>query len=131
MDNNKYIEKAKKLLERAYCPYSKFPVAAIVLDEFGNVYSGVNVENAAYPSSLCAERNAITTAVTNGMKKISKIVVIANTDRPISPCGACRQVITEFSDDKTEIILATTKSTKIKEFSVTQILPYGFDNEDL
>ncbi|WP_067141083.1 cytidine deaminase [Oceanivirga salmonicida] len=131
MDNKKYIEKAEKLLKNAYCPYSNFPVAAIVIDELGNSYEGVNVENAAYPSSLCAERNAVTTAITNGMKNIQKVIVIANTDRPISPCGACRQVISEFSTDKTKVILATTKSDKIKEFLVSEILPYGFENKDL
>ena len=100
------IDEAIDLMKKAYVPYSKFPVAAILIDENNKVYKGVNVENASYGLSLCAERNAITSAVTDGMEKIKYIVIVADTQGPVSPCGACRQVISEFSNKDTRIIMA-------------------------
>ena len=125
-----YIDEVNLLLERAYVPYSKFPVAALLIDNNGKKYEGVNVENASYGLTLCAERNAITTAVTGGMKKIKLLVITGNTSEPISPCGACRQVIREFSDKDTIIILAN-KENKYKITSIEELLPYSFGAEDL
>jgi len=125
-----YIDEVNLLLERAYVPYSKFPVAALLIDNNGKKYKGVNVENASYGLTLCAERNAITTAVTGGMKKIKLLVVTGNTSEPISPCGACRQVIREFSDKDTVIILAN-KDGKYESTSLEKLLPYSFGPEDL
>ena len=125
-----YIDEVNLLLERAYVPYSKFPVAALLIDNNGKKYKGVNVENASYGLTLCAERNAITTAVTGGMKKIKLLVITGNTPEPISPCGACRQVIREFSDKDTIIILAN-KDNKYKITSIEELLPYSFGAEDL
>mgnify|MGYP000967950988 CR=1 FL=1 len=125
-----YIDEVNLLLERAYVPYSKFPVAALLIDNNGKKYKGVNVENASYGLTLCAERNAITTAVTGGMKKIKLLVITGNTPEPISPCGACRQVIREFSDKDTVIILAN-KDNKYKITSIEELLPYSFGAEDL
>ena len=125
-----YIDEVNLLLERAYVPYSKFPVAALLIDNNGKKYKGVNVENASYGLTLCAERNAITTAVTGGMKKIKLLVITGNTPEPISPCGACRQVIREFSDKDTVIILAN-KDGKYESTSLEKLLPYSFGPEDL
>ena len=125
-----YIDEVNLLLERAYVPYSKFPVAALLIDNNGKKYEGVNVENASYGLTLCAERNAITTAVTGGMKKIKLLVITGNTSEPISPCGACRQVIREFSDKDTIIILAN-KDGKYESTSLEKLLPYSFGSEDL
>ena len=125
-----YIDEVNLLLERAYVPYSKFPVAALLIDNNGKKYKGVNVENASYGLTLCAERNAITTAVTGGMKKIKLLVVTGNTSEPISPCGAFRQVIREFSDKDTVIILAN-KDGKYESTSLEKLLPYSFGSEDL
>ena len=125
-----YIDEINLLLEKAYVPYSKFPVAALLIDENGNKHKGVNVENASFGLTLCAERNAITTAVTENMKKIKVLVVTGNTPEPISPCGACRQVIKEFSDSETVIILAN-KDKKYKITSLEELLPYSFGPEDL
>lgn len=125
-----YIDEINLLLEKAYVPYSKFPVAALLIDENGNKHKGVNVENASFGLTLCAERNAITTAVTENMKKIKVLVVTGNTPEPISPCGACRQVIKEFSDSETVIILAN-KDNKYKIISLEELLPYSFGPEDL
>ena len=125
-----YIDEINLLLEKAYVPYSKFPVAALLIDENGNKHKGVNVENASFGLTLCAERNAITTAVTENMKKIKVLVVTGNTPEPISPCGACRQVIKEFSHSETVIILAN-KDKKYKITSLEELLPYSFGPEDL
>lgn len=125
-----YIDEVNLLLKRAYVPYSKFPVAALLIDNNGKKHKGVNVENASFGLTLCAERNAITTAVTQGMKKIRLLIVTGNTLEPISPCGACRQVIREFSDKDTVIILAN-RDGKYKIASIEKLLPYSFGAEDL
>ncbi len=125
-----YIDEINLLLEKAYVPYSKFPVAALLIDNNGKKHKGVNVENASFGLTLCAERNAITTAVTENMEKIKVLVVTGNTPEPISPCGACRQVIREFSDNNTVIILAN-KDKKYKITSLEELLPYSFGPEDL
>ena len=125
-----YIDEINLLLEKAYVPYSKFPVAALLIDNNGKKHKGVNVENASFGLTLCAERNAITTAATENMKKIKVLVVTGKTPEPISPCGACRQVIREFSDNDTVIILAN-KDKKYKITSLEELLPYSFGPEDL
>lgn len=126
----KYIDEANEILERAYVPYSKFPVAALLIDDNGNKHKGVNVENASYGLGICAERNVIPTAVTEGMKKIKLLVVTGRTSEPISPCGACRQVISEFSDEDTIIILTNT-DRKYMVTSIQELLPYSFGEKDL
>lgn len=131
MTSLEYIKKANKLLNKAYVPYSKFPVAAIVVDQDGNEYEGVNVENAAYGLCLCAERNAITTGVTKNLKKIKAIYITANTLEPVSPCGSCRQVIAEFGNNDTKIILGSSSNENIKEFNLEEIIPYYFSSNDI
>lgn len=128
MDEKKISELVRRALETremAYAPYSKFKVGAAVLADNGEVYTGVNVENSSYGLTNCAERTAIFTAVTNGMKKIIAIAIAADTEEPVSPCGACRQVIYEFSDKDTIIILSNLKGDRMI-FGVEEILPYGF-----
>lgn len=126
-----YIKKANDILNKAYVPYSKFQVGAVLIDEKGNIHKGINVENASFGLTICAERNAISTAVTEGMKKISLIVITGNTEEPISPCGMCRQVIREFSDDETRIVLASSKTDNYTVWTVDEILPYSFGPEHL
>lgn len=126
----KYIKEVNTVLEKAYVPYSKFPVAALLIDENNNKHVGVNVENASYGLGICAERNVIPTAVTQGMKKIKLLVVTGGTPEPISPCGACRQVISEFSDEETVIIL-TNKEEKYNIWNIKELLPYSFGPNDL
>lgn len=119
------IDEAIEAREGAYTPYSKFKVGALVIDENGRHFKGCNIENASYGLSNCGERTAIFKAVSEGMKEIETIVVVADTEEPVSPCGACRQVIKEFSGEDTVIILANlNKDYKI--YSVEDILPYGF-----
>ncbi|MBE3031066.1 MULTISPECIES: cytidine deaminase [Sneathia] len=131
MSHTDYIKKANKLLCRAYVPYSKFPVSAIVIDQDGNEYEGVNVENAAYGLCLCAERNAITSGVTKNLKSIRTIYITGNTNEPISPCGSCRQVIAEFSTKDTKIILGSSKTDEYKEMDLDNLIPYYFSKNSL
>ncbi|MGL4254448.1 MAG: cytidine deaminase [Fusobacteriaceae bacterium] len=120
-----FIDEAIEAREKAYAPYSKFKVGAVVVDESGNHYSGANVENASYGLSNCGERSAIFTAVNRGMKRIKIICVVADTSGPVSPCGACRQVIKEFADEETVIILGNLKRD-YKIMNMEELLPYGF-----
>ncbi|AKC95299.1 cytidine deaminase [Sneathia vaginalis] len=131
MSHTDYIKKANKLLCRAYVPYSKFPVSAIVIDQDGNEYEGVNVENAAYGLCLCAERNAITSGVTKNLKSIRTIYITGNTNEPISPCGSCRQVIAEFSTKDTKVILGSSKTDEYKEMDLETLIPYYFSKNSL
>ena len=92
----KLIEAARQAREKAYAPYSRFKVGAAVLTSDGKIYTGCNIENASYGMSNCAERTAIFKAVSEGETKLEALAVIGDTNTPISPCGACRQVIAEF-----------------------------------
>ncbi|MGL4970171.1 MAG: cytidine deaminase [Cetobacterium sp.] len=121
-----YIDKAIVAREKAYAPYSNFKVGAILVDENGEETSGANIENGSYGLSNCAERSAIFAAASKGMRKIKLIAVVADTTGPVSPCGACRQVIKEFASDDTVIILGNLKRD-YKVMSMEELLPYGFE----
>ncbi|MBM7559689.1 cytidine deaminase [Marinitoga litoralis] len=121
-------EKAKEAMNKSYSPYSKFKVGAALITKSGKIYTGTNIENASYGLSMCAERTAIFKAVSEGEKDFETLVVIADTDGPVSPCGACRQVIAEFGVD--EIVLTNLKKD-FKIMSVEDLLPYGFSGEEL
>ncbi|MDP0489381.1 MAG: cytidine deaminase [Fusobacterium sp. JB019] len=120
-----YIDEAIKVRSKAYAKYSNFKVGAILIDNKDNMYKGVNVENSSYGLSNCAERSAIFSAVSGGMKNIKVLCVVGDTSNPISPCGACRQVIKEFSNDETVIILSNLKK-EYKVYNIEELLPYGF-----
>ena len=92
------ISAAWSVRERAYAPYSKFHVGAAILTKSGEIFTGCNVENLSYGLTICAERVAIGSMIAAGQHEISQVVVVADTDQPISPCGACRQVMAEFGD---------------------------------
>jgi cytidine deaminase len=130
MEHLELVKLAKKARERAYVPYSKFPVGAAILLEGGEVVTGCNIENAAFPLCNCAERTAIFKAVSEGKTKIEKIAVVADTDGPVSPCGSCRQVMAEFCKPDTPVILGNMKDD-VMETTVGKILPYSFSKEDL
>ncbi len=119
------IEEAIEARENAYTPYSNFKVGALVIDEKGRHFKGCNVENGSYGLSNCGERTAIFKGVSEGMEKIDTIVIVADTSGPVSPCGACRQVIKEFSTEGTTIILANLKK-EYKIMDMEELLPYGF-----
>jgi cytidine deaminase len=113
------IAKAWIAREQAYAPYSNFRVGAALLGSNGQVFSGCNVENISYGLTNCAERVAIGAAIAAGVREFEKIVVVADTKEPISPCGACRQVLAEFGV-KTVVLANRTGSL---EFSLEELLP--------
>lgn len=121
----KLINIAEEARENAYAPYSKFKVGAAVIAEDGKYYTGVNIENVSYGLTVCAERNAIFSAIAAGNRKIKAIAVIADTDEPVTPCGACRQVIAEFCEEDTQIIMANLKK-EYKSALIGDILPLSF-----
>ncbi|MBN1499611.1 MAG: cytidine deaminase [Spirochaetes bacterium] len=124
-DINLLLDEIISRINNAYTPYSKFNVVSGVIDQNGKKHFGVNVENRSYGLTMCAERNAIAAAVTNGMKTIKVIAVVADTVGPISPCGACREVISEFSSDDTIIILSN-KNKVYKQYKISELLPLAF-----
>lgn len=125
----KLIGKAKQAREFAYAPYSKFKVGSAVMSSDGKVFTGCNVENASYGLTICAERNAIFKAVSAGVKKIKAIAVVLDAPEYGAPCGACRQVIYEFSNTA-DVIMATVNG-KYKVVKITDLLPYAFGPENL
>ncbi len=130
VDENKLIEQAKIARNNAYAPYSKFPVGAAIIAEDGKVYTGCNIENASFGMSNCAERTAIFKAVSEGATKFKAIAVIADTDGPCSPCGACRQVIAEFCNKEMPVFLTNIKGD-IQKTTVGELLPGAFSPEDV
>ncbi len=128
MTDEELIAVAKKYREFSYSPYSKFKVGAAVLTKQGNVYGGCNIENSSYPVTNCAERTAIFKAVSEGEKEIEAIALIADTEGPCSPCGACRQVMGEFKIPR--IIMANLKGDK-KVVTLEELLPFAFSEKDL
>lgn len=127
---NELVSKANDMLNMAYVPYSKFPVGAALLTKGGQVYSGCNIENASYGLSNCAERTAFFKAVSEGNKEFDYLVITGNTDEPISPCGACRQVMVEFCEPGMPVLL-TNNLGKVKETTVSELLPGAFQSEDM
>lgn len=121
-----------KLLDNAYAPYSSFFVSSIIEMKDGKLISGVNVENASYGATICAERNAITNAITLGYKKgdFKKMYVMTSGKRISSCCFLCRQLITEFFD-KDAIIVLMDKAGNSRELKVSDLCPYPFDEKDL
>ncbi|WP_427126209.1 cytidine deaminase [Priestia megaterium] len=130
MDKTGLIDEAEKAREMAYVPYSKFKVGAALLTKDGKVYRGCNIENAAYSMCNCAERTALFKAYSEGDKEYAALVVVADTDRPVSPCGACRQVISELCPKEMKVILTNLKND-IQELTVEELLPGAFSSEDL
>jgi cytidine deaminase len=128
-DISRLLEAANAAKANAYCPYSNFPVGAAILCKDGSVFGGCNVENCAYPSGICAERSAISVAVSAGHRDFAAILVCSKIgDAFITPCGFCRQVIAEFGN--LEIIL-TKGNGEIKRMKLTELLPLAFSPADL
>ncbi len=119
------FEAARKILDNAYSPYSNIKVAASLLDDRGRIFTGVNVENASYGLTICAERNAIAAAVSSGMKSITALLITSSIGK-IPPCGACRQVIAEFSSPSTQIFLADGEKI-VEETTIGELFPMAFE----
>lgn len=130
MTKEQLIEKAIEMRKNAYVPYSKFRVGAAVHTKSGKVYTGSNIENAAYPVSICAERVAIFKAVADGETNFVELAVAADTKRPVPPCGSCRQVMSEFFKPDT-IIHLTNLHNQLKTVTMEELLPFSFQPHDL
>ena len=125
----KLIKEAEKARKKAYTPYSKFKVGAAVLSVDGKIFTGCNIENASFGLTVCAERVAIFKAISEGSTKFEAIAVIGNTDKACSPCGSCRQVISEFGEDITLIMANLKGDIKIKK--IKELLPEAFGKNDI
>lgn len=123
MDDKALIELAKQARAHAYAPYSGFAVGAAALSADGRVFLGCNIENASYGLTNCAERTAIFSAIAAGAKAFAALAVVADGEQPCSPCGACRQVVAEFSIKR--IILANLAG-KSRIVTAEELLPYAF-----
>ena len=124
MNINELINNAIKAREHSYSPYSKFKVGAALKAKNGKVFTGCNIENSSYGLSICAEREAVFKAISSGEKDLDTIVVVTDSNKLITPCGACRQVIWEFSKDLT-IVVANLKGKK-KKFKIKELLAHPF-----
>ncbi|BDR64994.1 cytidine deaminase [Clostridium tetani] len=130
IDYKELIKKAMEARELAYVPYSNFKVGAAILTEDNNIYNGCNIENASFGATNCAERTAIFKAISEGKTKIKAIAILGRKDEFTYPCGICRQVIAEFGDKNTIVILAKN----IDEYEVKtleEIFPGAFTKKDL
>jgi cytidine deaminase len=116
-------ERARQAREWAYAPYSRYRVGAAILAASGKIYEGVNVENAAYPLTMCAERNALFRAVGEGEREFTAIAVV--TGNGGTPCGACRQALSEFGRD-TLVIIAGPDGQILEEHTIAELLPGAF-----
>ena len=122
------IDLANDAHRHAYVPYSNYPVGAALRTKTGSLFTGVNVENAAYPTTICAERVAVFKAVSEGEREFEVIAVV--TDNGGSPCGSCRQVLAEFGLD-TIVLIADGQGKLIKQTTVKELLPEAFTPKDL
>ncbi|MCI2254503.1 cytidine deaminase [Domibacillus indicus] len=130
MNQQQLMEAAKQARERAYVPYSNFKVGAALLTKDGQIFGGCNIENAAYGVVNCAERTAIFKAWSEGASEYAAIAVVADTNRPVPPCGACRQVIAELCPPDMPVILTNLKGD-VQTLTVAELLPGAFSPEDL
>jgi cytidine deaminase len=137
VSHQELIELALKAREFAYTPYSQHKVGAALLCTDGTVYTGCNVENAAYTPSNCAERTAIFKAVSEGHKDFTAIAIVGGFDSTenlpfCAPCGVCRQVLMEFCNPKTfDVVLGTKVPGEIKTYKLEELLPLGFGPDNL
>jgi cytidine deaminase len=127
-DDRDLIAVAASAAERAYCPYSHYPVGAALETDDGAVFTGCNVENASYPAGICAERVALVKAVSEGRRHFTRLAVVTGTGG--APCGVCRQMLYEFAPDL-RVIIADTAGKIIFDDALSVLLPLGFGGEHL
>lgn len=132
--NNVVLKEAQNIawsmMDNAYVPYSHFRVGAAVIMENGEIFGGCNIENASYGLTNCGERTAIFKAVSEGNRNFAGLVIVGNTEDPTTPCGACRQVISEFFAKETPIYLMNIKGA-IVETNINELLPGSFKSSDM
>lgn len=129
------IREAMQARKKAYAPYSNFQVGAALLDEEGEVYTGCNVENAAYTPCNCAERTAVFKAVSEGKRRFKKIAIVGGHQGKqlgfCPPCGVCRQVLREFVEEETFEIIVAKSETEYRKYTLKELLPQSFGPEQL
>ena len=127
-----YFQEAREAQSRAYVPYSNFKVGAYLKTKDGRTFYGANVENAAYPATICAERSSLVAAISEGYRPgdFESITVTVDSEKPSSPCGTCRQVLTELCDDDMPVYMINHKG-ELLESTVGDLLPHGFSGKDL
>ena len=129
MATTELIDLAIETSKKAYVPYSHFPIGAVLVAKNGQIFTGVNIENASFGLTNCGERTAIFKAVSEGVTDFEELIVYGETEQPVSPCGACRQVMAEFfSKDLKVTLVAKDKSTVV--MTVRELLPCSFTNLD-
>ena len=125
MATTELIDLAVEVSQQAYVPYSHFPVSAVLVTKDDQIYTGVDIENASFGLTNCGERTAIFKAVSEGARSFKELIVYGQTEKPISPCGACRQVMAEFFEPDLPVTLVSKdKSTVV--MTVKELLPYSF-----
>ena len=129
MTDQALVEKAFTMLDKSYVPYSHFPVGAALEGADGVIYTGCNVENAAYGSTLCAERTALVKAISEGCRSFTRLAVVGNSADYCWPCGACRQMLREFGTDLE--VLAANREGAYVAISLEELLPHSFGPETL
>ncbi|MBI4733501.1 MAG: cytidine deaminase [Rubrobacteridae bacterium] len=129
IDENSLIESALNARLDAYAPYSGFRVGAAVLCDDGRVFTGANVENASYGLSICAERVAIANAVSAGYRRFEMLVIATDSEIPSSPCGACRQVLSEFGPET--VVVMVNLAGAIERTKIKELLPLAFTNQQI
>jgi cytidine deaminase len=122
------LRSAREAQARAYCPYSRFPVGAALEAEDGRVFAGCNVENASLSLTQCAERAALTAAVSAGARKFRRLVLVTNASPPAAPCGACRQVLAEFGGD---LVIESVGPMGCTRWALGELLPDAFGGDAL
>jgi cytidine deaminase len=129
MSNEDLLKLARKALQNSYSPYSQFRVGAALLTSDGNIYTGCNIESSSFSLTICAERTALFKAVSEGEKSFSKILIVSDAEDFISPCGACRQIISDLAGD-IEIILTNSRG-EMRVKKTSDLLPLAFGQSNL
>ncbi len=131
VSDDELVRTATEAMAKVYAPYSKFRVAAALVTSKGNIHTGVNVENASYGLTVCAERVAVFKAVSEGDTEIERIAVVSSCEGEVFPCGACRQVLNEFSRGDLTVIISDASGGGMEKHKLADLLPHSFGPESL
>lgn len=127
MTYEELMQKAKEASEKSYCPYSKFAVGACVMCDDGSIYTGCNFENSSFGMTICAERNAIGSAIADGKRNIKAVAIYSPNQQNCAPCGACRQVMHEFCTEDEEFDIILQNGEELRIYTLAQLLPESFN----